>query len=170
MEERVRLGLVVGAEDRVRLRDEHRHREVVAVRREALEVERRLGKDAGGALTLDDAADRVREAGVGACRDDVERVAEMPADGALGHVRADEPHLSLAVLAQAAEQGRGSGGAGGGDDDGDRAEAHARDRRRSSRLASNQALRRRISSPLPASHISFQPGSRSPPPLRRWIS
>ena len=46
MEQRVRLGLVVRAEDRVGLRDEHRHREVVAMRGEALEVERRLRQDA----------------------------------------------------------------------------------------------------------------------------
>ena len=78
----------------------------VAVLGEALEVERRLGQDAVGALALDDRADRVGEARVGARGDEVEGVAEVPADGALGHVRADEPHLALAVLAQAAEQRR----------------------------------------------------------------
>ena len=91
---------------------------------EALEVERRLGQHAVGALPLDDRADRVGEAGVGARRDEVERVAQMAPDRALGHVRADEAHLALAVLAQAAEQRRGAGGARGGDDDGDRFQSH----------------------------------------------
>ena len=127
---------------------------------EPLEVERRLGQDAVGALALDDRADRVGEAGIGAGRDEVEGVAEVPPDGALGHVGADEAHLALAVLAQPAEQRRGAGGARGGDDDGDRFEAHARDRCSSARCASNQALRSRIASPLPASHISRPAGQR----------
>ena len=137
---------------------------------EALEIERRLGQDAVGALGLHDRADGGGEAGIRAGRDDVEGVAEVPADGALGHVGADEPELALAVLAQPAEERSGAGRARGGDDDGDRFEAHARDRCSSARCASNQALRSRITLPLPASHISFQPGSRSSPPFRRWIS
>ena len=75
---------------------------------QALEIERRLGQDAVGALGLDDRADGGGEAGIGAGRDEVEGVAEVPADGALGHVGADEPQLALAVLAQPAEQRRGA--------------------------------------------------------------
>ena len=75
---------------------------------EAFEVERRLGQDAVGALALDDRADRVGEARVGAGGDEVEGVAEVAADRALGHVGADEAHLALAVLAQPAQQRRGA--------------------------------------------------------------
>ena len=75
---------------------------------EALEVERRLRQDRGGALALGDLADRVGERRVGAGRDEVERVAEVAADRALAHVGADEAHLALAVLAQAAQQRRGA--------------------------------------------------------------
>ena len=62
--------------------------------------------------------DRVGEARVGARRDEVERVAEVAADRALGHVRADEADVALAVLAQGAEQRGRPGRARGGDEDG----------------------------------------------------
>ena len=88
--------------------------EAVAVLGQPLEVERRLRQDGVDALALDDLEDRVREAGVGAGRHEVERVAEVPADRALGHVRADEAHLALAVLAQRAQERGGAGRARGG--------------------------------------------------------
>ena len=109
VQELVRLGLVVRAEDRVGLGHEHGHGERVAVLGEPLEIERRLGQHAVGALALDDRADGGGEVRIRARRDDVEGVAEVPADGALGHVGADEPKLALAVLAEPAEQGSGAG-------------------------------------------------------------
>ena len=105
---------------------------------EALEVERRLRQDDVHALALDDLEHRVREAGVRSGRDEVERVAEVTADGALGHVRADEAHVALAVLAERPEQRGGSRRAGGRDEDGDGTEAHAR-----SILSSASWVRRR---------------------------
>ena len=70
-----------------------------------LEVARSEGADALRPAVLEHG---VREAGIRPCRDEVERVAEVPADGAFGHVRSDEPHLPLAVLTQRAQEGRGS--------------------------------------------------------------
>ena len=90
------------------------------VRGEPCEVERRLRQHGVDALALDDLEHRVREAGIGARRDEMERVAEVPPDRALRHVRADEAHLALAVLAQRAQQRRGAGRAGGGDEHRDR--------------------------------------------------
>ena len=119
LQERVGLGLVVRAVDRVGARDEHRNREAVAVRGEPLEVEGRLRQDAVDALALDDVEDRVREARIRAGRDEVERVAEVAADRALAHVGADEPHGPLAVRAQPLQQRRRPRRAGGGDEDGD---------------------------------------------------
>ena len=87
-------------------RDEHRHREAVAMRGEPVEVERRLRQHGVHALALDDVEHRVGEARVRARRHEVERVAEVAADGALAHVGADEPDLALAVLAQRAQQRR----------------------------------------------------------------
>ena len=74
--------------------------EAVERAREPFEVERRLRQDRVGALALGDLAHRGGERRVGARRHEVERVAEVPADRALAHVGADEPHLALAVLAQ----------------------------------------------------------------------
>ena len=101
LQQRVGLGLVVRAVDRVRRGDEHRHREAVAVRRQPFEVERGLRQDDVDALALDDVEHRVGEARVGAGGDGVERVAEMAADRPLAHVGADETHGPLAVRAQA---------------------------------------------------------------------
>ena len=67
---------------------------------EPLEVERRLRQDRVDPLLLGDLQDRVRERGVRARGDDVERVAEVAADRALAHVGADEAHLALAVSPQ----------------------------------------------------------------------
>ena len=170
VQERVGLRLVVRAADRVRRRDEHGHREGVAVLGQALEVERRLRQHGVDALALDDLEHRVGEAGVRAGRDEVERVAEVAADRALGHVRADEPHLALAVLAQPAQQRRRAGGARGGDEDGDRPRVTTpvrrvcRDRRGSRSLAA-------ASVPTRASgRRSTPPNSRSPRPRHgdRW--
>ena len=89
------------------------------MRGEPFEVERRLRQDDVDALALDDVEHRVGEAGVGAGRDEVERVAEVAADRALAHVGADEPHRPLAVRAQALQERRRAGRARGGDEDGD---------------------------------------------------
>ena len=93
------------------------------MRGEPLEVERGLRQDDVDALALDDVEHGVGEAGIGAGRHEVERVAEVASDRALGHVRADEAHLALAVLAQPAQQRRRPGRARGGDEHGDRAQA-----------------------------------------------
>ncbi len=90
----------------------------------------------------------------------MEGVAEVATDRPLGHVGADEAHLALAVPAEGGEEGGRAGRTGGRDEDGDRTEAHARYRSRSARLASNQADAREQLAPLPASHISRQPGRR----------
>ncbi len=79
------------------------------MRGEPLEIERGLRQDDVDALTLDDVEHRVREAGIGARRDSVERVGEVAADGALAHVSADDADGPLAVRAQALEQRGGAG-------------------------------------------------------------
>ena len=119
LQQRVRLCLVVRAVDGVRRRHEHRHREAVAVRCEPFEVEGRLRQDDVDAFLLDDRQDGVGEAGVGAGRNEVERVAEMAADRALAHVGADEPDPPLPVRPQPFQQRRGAGRAGRGDEDRD---------------------------------------------------
>jgi hypothetical protein len=48
----------------------------------------------------------------------------MAADRALGHVRSDEPHLSLAVLAERAQQRRRPRGAAGADEHRDPTKRH----------------------------------------------
>ena len=120
VQERVRLGLVVRAVDRVGLRHEHGAGEALAVRCQPFEVVRRLREDDVDALALDDVEDRVGEGGVGAGGHQVERVAEVPSDRALGHVGADEAELALAVLTERTKKGGGARGPGRGDEDGDR--------------------------------------------------
>ena len=66
------------------------------------QVERGLREDDVDALARGDVEHGIGEAGVGAGRDDVECVRQHAPDRALGHVRADEAHLALAVLAQRA--------------------------------------------------------------------
>ncbi len=89
------------------------------MRGEAFEVERRLRQDDVDALALDDVEHGIREAGVGACRHAVKRIAEVVADRALAHVGADEPDRPLAVRAQALQERSGSGRPRGRDEDGD---------------------------------------------------
>ena len=64
---------------------------------EPFEVERRLRQDRVDALARRNVQHRVGECRIGAGRNEMERVAQMPADGALAHVGADEPNLALAV-------------------------------------------------------------------------
>ncbi len=64
LQELVRLRLVVRPVHRLGRRDEHRHREAVARRREARQVERRLRQDDVDLLALDDLEHRVRVRGV----------------------------------------------------------------------------------------------------------
>ena len=145
VEQRVRLCLVVRAHDRVRRRDEHRDVEAFALVGEALQVERRLRQDDVDLLARDDLEHRVDELGVRARGHEVERVAEVPSDGALGEVGADEPDLALAVLAQRAEQRGGARGAGCGDEHGDGPQAQRRNASRLSRSVSDHARRARLS-------------------------
>ena len=142
VEQGIALGLVVRAVDRVRPGHEHRDGEPLAVRGEALEVERRLGQDDVDPLPLDDLAHRVRKARVGTGGNDVERVAEMAPDGALRHVRPDQAQVALAVPAEGAEQRRGSRRARGRDEHGDRSKAHGHvsKQRRSSALREVDAI------------------------------
>ena len=92
VEQRVRLGLVVRAADRLGRGDEHR--DTVEARRCASARPSRSNDDCGStASTPSRSADlehRVGEAGSDAGRHEVERVAEVPPDRALGHVGADE--------------------------------------------------------------------------------
>jgi hypothetical protein len=124
VEERVALGLVVRAVDRVGPRHEHRDGEALPVRGEPLEIERRLREDDVDVFALDDRAHRIGKPRFGARGHEVEGVAEVPADGSLGHVGADEAHIALPVPAQRAQERRRAGSAGRGDEHGDRAEAH----------------------------------------------
>ena len=91
--------------------------------------------------------DRVGEPGIGAGRHEVERVAEVAADRALGHVRPDEPHLALAVLAQRAQQRRRPGRAGCRDENGQRPHRSRNSRAQSSRLSARQISMPASSSP-----------------------
>ena len=84
------------------------------MRREPFEIEGGLRQDDVHALPLDDGEHRVGEARIRARRDEVEGVAEVAADGALAHVRADEPDLPLAVLAQRPQERRRPRRPGGG--------------------------------------------------------
>ena len=68
-------------------------------------------------LAPTDLDERVDEARVAPGRDDVEGVAEVPPARQLGHVRADEAKLSLAVFAQGPDQRRGSRNPRGGEED-----------------------------------------------------
>ena len=120
MKERVGLRLVVRAMNRVGAGDEHRDREALAVGGQALQIERRLGEDDVHLLSFDDVEDRIGEGRVCAGRDEMECVAEVTADRALGHVRSDEAHLALAVVPQPAEQGSRPRCACSRDEDGDR--------------------------------------------------
>ncbi len=108
------------------LRHEDGDREALAVRCEALEIEGGLRQDDVDALLLDDLEDRVGEARVGSCGDEVERVAEVPSHRALGHVRADETHVALAVLAERPQERRRARRAGGGDEHGRGPQGHVR--------------------------------------------
>ena len=124
----------------------------VAMRREAVEVERGLRQHRVHVLALDDVQHGIREARVRPRRHEVERVAQVPSDRALAHVGADEPNLALAVLAQPAQQRGAAGRARGGHEDGDRLHERsirsaARRSRSSSRSASSIA---RIVSPIRA--------------------
>ena len=100
MEQRVDLRLVVRAADRVGPETSTGTGKLSRRADSPAQVERRLRQHDVDALLLDDlehaSANPVRAAG-----HEVERVAEVPADRALAHVDADEPHLPLAVLAQA---------------------------------------------------------------------
>ena len=122
------------------------------MRRESFEIVRRLREHDVGGLPLDDVEDRVRESGIGSGRDEMERVAEMPADGPLRHVGADQPDVPLAVLAQRTQECGRPGGARRRDENRDR--LHERSIRSSasccsasSRLASSME---RIDSPIVA--------------------
>ena len=119
LQQGVGLRLVVGAVDRVRRRDQHRHGEAVPVRGEPFEVEGRLRQDDVDSLALDDVQHRVGEAGVGAGGDEVEGIGEVPADRAPAHVGADDADAALAVRAQALQQRGRPGRAGRADEDGD---------------------------------------------------
>jgi hypothetical protein len=120
VEKRVRLRLVVRAANRLRRRHEHRHRKRLPRSRKPGQVERRLWEDGIRPLALHDRANLVGEARVRPGRDDVELVAEMPADCALLHVGSDQAQVALAVVAQRAQQRSGPGRARRGDDDGER--------------------------------------------------
>ena len=94
------------------------------VLRQALEVERRLRQDRVDALARRNLEHRAGERRVGAAGHEVKRVAQVPSDRALAHVRADEPDLPLAVRPQCVEERSGSGRAGCRHEDGER--SHAR--------------------------------------------
>ena len=150
-QEGVALGLVVRAVDRVGRRDEDGDvAEAPGRAGEPFEVERRLGQHCRCALALGDFADRVRKARVGTGGDEVESVAEVPADRALAHVGADEPDLALAVRAQRVEERCRPGSARRGHDDGERLHSRSiRSARRCSRRAARSASRNvRIVSPI----------------------
>ena len=152
MEEGVRLGLVVRPVDRVRVRHEDGDGEALAVRCESLEIEGGLGQDDVDAFLLDDPQDRVGEAWVGSRGDEMERVAEVPSNRALGHVRTDESHVALAVLAQRPHERRRSGRAGCGDENGRGPQGHVRSilssESCSSRRARSASSSARIVSPM----------------------
>ena len=110
VEQRVGLGLVVRAADRLRATRRARAisskrpspRRARAGRRTTAAARRRRAR----ARQISSSASAKPGSAPG--RHEVEGVAEVPADRQLGHVRADEPNVALAVLAQRADQRRRS--------------------------------------------------------------
>ena len=82
--------------------------EALLALRERLELVGGLWEQHVDMLALADLGERIHEARVAPGRHDVKGVAELAADCQLGHVRADEAKLALAVLAQRPDQRRGS--------------------------------------------------------------
>ena len=104
VQERVRLGLVVRAEDRVGLRHEHGHREASRCSARPSRSNDDCGRTQSAPSRSTTARIASAKPGSEPAGNEVERVAEVAADRALGHVGADEAQLALAVLAQRAQQ------------------------------------------------------------------
>ncbi len=138
VEQRVRLGLVVRAADRLGRGDQHGDALEALLRRgEPRQVERRLRQYGVHALPTADVEHCVCEAGVRAGRDEVERVAEMPADRPLGHVGTDQADRPLPVLTEPAQERRRAGRARRRYED--RRRAHDRSIRSSASWASRRS-------------------------------
>jgi hypothetical protein len=117
------LGFVVGAPDRLdRGNDDDDAFETILLDRQALERVGGLRQDDIHVLAPADIEHGSGEARVTSGRDGLEDVAEVVPDRQLVHVHPDEAHLTLAVLAQGAQERNGSGATDGGDENGERLE------------------------------------------------
>ncbi len=123
VEERVELGLVVGAPDGLGRAHEHRQSvfgEPFTGAGQPGQIVGRLRQDRVDPFSLAESQDFVRKGLVRPWRHPRERVAEESADGPLAHVAADQPDRPLAVLTECPEECCGARCAARCDEDGQR--------------------------------------------------